>query len=263
MKVTGLSGKSGTGKSFIATDLSKKLGADAIIDDGLFIAEGNIAAGISAKKQKTKISAVKTAIFTDDDHAYSVRTAIDKINPEHILILGTSDNMVETIAERLGLPKPEQIIHIEDVTSEKDREKARDRRYNAGMHTIPAPTMQVKKQFSGFLIDPKRAFKAEKSKSKTVVRPTYSYMGSYEINDRIIVQIVEHIVSVTPGCGQLLFATSITSDEGMYIRAIILGERGHKLKSAAELLQKRISQSVEHMTSFNILGVEVEIRGYV
>ena len=262
MKVSGLTGKSGTGKSYVATELSSKLGIDAIIDDGLLIAGGRILAGESAKKQKTKIGAVKTAVFQNEENAREVMIAIERLKPSHVLILGTSEEMIRLIAERLSLPVPGEIIHIEDVTTEKERELASKRRHQAGMHTIPAPTLQVKKQFSGYLIDPKRAFSKKENKTKTVIRPTYSYLGNYEISDKIIGQIVEHEVSVTPGCGELLFATSINGADGMYIRAIIRAERGTKMIQAAEALQKRVSGAVAHMTSFNVLGVEVEIRGY-
>ena len=263
MNVIGLSGKSGTGKSYVATELCKKLGIDAIIDDGLLIAEGKILAGESAKKQSTRIGAVRTAVFQKEENAREVMLAIERLKPAQILILGTSDEMIGLIAERLSLPEPSEIIHIEDVTTEKEREIASKRRHQSGMHTIPAPTLQVKKQFSGYLIDPKRAFAKKENQTKTVIRPTYSYLGAYEISDKIIGQIVEHEVSITPGCGQLLFATSINGNDGMYIRAIINAERGTKMRKAAEALQKRISGAVEHMTSFNVLGVEVEIRGYV
>ena len=263
MKVTGLSGKSGTGKSYAATKLSADLGVDVIIDDGLYIYNGNIVAGKSAKRQKTKIGAVKTAVFVDEEQLEDVKTAIKISCPEHVLILGTSDEMVGLIAERLNLPTPENIIHIEDITSEKDREIAKKRRETDGMHTIPAPTLEVKKQFSGYFIDPKRSFKSGSDpKQKTVIRPTYSYLGSYKISDRVIEQIVDHVVSITAGCSQLLFATFDNSDEGLYIRAIINVERGCKIMEAAALLQKRVTLAVAHMTSFNVLGVEVEIRGY-
>ncbi|MBO4818531.1 MAG: hypothetical protein J5528_00175 [Firmicutes bacterium] len=263
MNITGLSGKSGTGKSYVATELSKRLGVDAIIDDGLLIAGGRIVAGESAKKQSTRIGAVRTAVFQKEENAREVMLAIEKLKPSHILILGTSDEMINIIAERLSLPEPDEIIHIEDVTTEKERELASKRRHQSGMHTIPAPTLQVKKQFSGYLIDPKRSFRKKENQTKTVIRPTYSYLGSYEISDKIIGQIVEHEVSITPGCGELIFATSINGNDGMYIRAIINAERGTKMRKAAESLQKRISGAVAHMTAFNVLGVEVEIRGYV
>ena len=124
MKIYGLSGKSGTGKSYNAGELCGRMHIPAIIDDGLFICGSTIVAGTSAKKQETRIGAVKTALFMDNSHCAEVRAAIRRTKPDSILILGTSDDMVEKIAERLGLPKPSRIIHIEDITTPAQRNKA-------------------------------------------------------------------------------------------------------------------------------------------
>ena len=67
MKVYSLSGRSGTGKSFQAINLCKEKNIEAIIDDGLFIYRNKVISGISAKRQRTIITAVKAAIFSDDD----------------------------------------------------------------------------------------------------------------------------------------------------------------------------------------------------
>jgi adenylate kinase family enzyme len=50
MEIISFTGKSGTGKSYQATRLSREMGVDAIIDDGILIYHGRIAAGSSAKK---------------------------------------------------------------------------------------------------------------------------------------------------------------------------------------------------------------------
>ena len=50
MEIISFTGKSGTGKSYQAVGLSRRLRADAIIDDGLLIYKGQIVAGTSAKK---------------------------------------------------------------------------------------------------------------------------------------------------------------------------------------------------------------------
>ena len=104
MKVYTLVGKSGTGKSFHAMELCKKLGVEAIIDDGLFIYKNSVIAGNSAKRQETKIGAVKIALFLNDRLRNQVVSAIKKENPESILVLGTSEDMVDKIIERLNLP---------------------------------------------------------------------------------------------------------------------------------------------------------------
>ena len=81
MKIYGLSGKSGTGKSYNAGELCYRMNIPAIIDDGLFIYGTSIAAGVSAKKQETRIGAVKTALFMDNDHCAQVRAAIRRAKP--------------------------------------------------------------------------------------------------------------------------------------------------------------------------------------
>ena len=73
MKVYSLTGKSGTGKSYRAISLSQELNIEAIIDDGLFIYRNVIAAGISAKRQDTKMGAIKTALFLDEEEQNAIK----------------------------------------------------------------------------------------------------------------------------------------------------------------------------------------------
>jgi hypothetical protein len=95
MKVYALVGKSGTGKSYQAMNICKEKNMDAIVDDGLLIHGNAVAAGTSAKRQSTKIGAIKTALFTDEDHRKEVRDKIRELDIQSILLLGTSRGMVE------------------------------------------------------------------------------------------------------------------------------------------------------------------------
>ena len=173
MKIYGLSGKSGTGKSYHASQLCGRMGIDGIIDDGLFVYNNSIVAGVSAKKQSSQIRAIKTAIFTDEEHRAQVSSAIRSKDPNSILVLGTSDEMIELIIKRLGLPEAEEIIRIEDITSPQERETALKRRSEEGMHVIPAPTFAVKKQFSGYFVDPMKSFR----KAEEEAEAEAAYMG--------------------------------------------------------------------------------------
>lgn len=149
MKVYCLVGKSGTGKSFQAINLCRQMNIESIIDDGLFICHNKVIAGISAKRQPTQFAAVKTALFDKDWHAQEVIDAIAEEDPESILVLGTSDRMVEKIRVRLQLDPPEKTIYIEDITTEEEREVAYKQRHDMGKHVIPAPTFQLKKTVFG------------------------------------------------------------------------------------------------------------------
>ena len=265
MIVYGLSGKSGTGKSYHAGELCGKLEIESLVDDGLFMCGGSIIEGQSAKKQATKLGAVKTALFTDPEHCEKVKFAIRRMHPESILVLGTSDEMVERIANRLDLPKPEKIIHIEDVTTEEERQIARDSRDNTGTHIIPAPTFQLKKQFSGYFLDPKKSFKSDGQEKnfneKTIVRPTYSYLGEFTISNKVISDIVNHQAVSNPGVSSILFVATKIEDNGIYVRIIANMNYGFKLKDCAQKLQLDSMEAITEMTAFNVLGIGVEIRG--
>ncbi|HHX14479.1 MAG TPA: Asp23/Gls24 family envelope stress response protein, partial [Clostridiales bacterium] len=144
MKIYGLYGKSGTGKSYQALHLAYRLRAEGIIDDGLFIYGNQVVAGISAKREKTKIGAIRTALFVKDELCREVKEKIEEMQPARLLVLGTSENMVKKIVQRLELPEPVIWIPIEQITTEKERERAHSQRKEKGKHVIPAPTFQIK-----------------------------------------------------------------------------------------------------------------------
>ena len=112
MRVVALVGKSGTGKSYKALALAHEKEIDYIIDDGLFIKGNKIIAGKSAKREKTKISAVKRALFMEKRHKEAVIEKLHKSNPRSVLILGTSEKMVNQISENLRISPINEFLNI-------------------------------------------------------------------------------------------------------------------------------------------------------
>ena len=98
MTIYALVGKSGTGKSFRAKLIAEQYALTAIIDDGLLIQDEKIVAGKSAKHEKTYMGAVRVALFDDKEHRDAVAKAIQKQNVKKILIIGTSEKMVQKIS---------------------------------------------------------------------------------------------------------------------------------------------------------------------
>lgn len=147
IKVYAFVGPSGTGKSYRAQMVSGAYGINFIIDDGLLVKENGIVAGTSAKKAPTKVETVRRALFSEEEQKKEMQEAIKKIKPKAILILGTSDKMVKTIAENLGLPEIQKTIYITDVATEEEIENAKRIRTTEGKHVIPVPTFELKKIF--------------------------------------------------------------------------------------------------------------------
>ena len=259
MKVYALVGKSGTGKSYQAVNLCKELNIEAIIDDGLFIEGNDVVAGISAKRQATMIGAIKTALFTTDEHKEAVAAKIKEINPRSILILGTSDEMVNRIAARLELPEIQKRIRIEQITTEKEREEARHQRQDFGKHVIP--------DFAGYFVDPLKIFRTwGKNKGsifseKSVVRPTYSYLGDYMISDKVIEDIIFNVVQRSGCVRSVVRADILQHEENLEIKILVFMRKGCNIINEAKQLQKSINEKIDYMTAFNVERVDVEIRG--
>ncbi|MHB1955105.1 MAG: hypothetical protein ACYCOU_15315, partial [Sulfobacillus sp.] len=197
MNVHALVGPSGTGKSHRASMVAEQINADSIIDDGLLIVDGRIVAGISAKREATRVAAVKRAIMADEEHALAVREALRRLAPHDLLILGTSKEMIRHILLALELvDQTVDWIRIEQVTSPQERELAQLVRRQQGKHVIPAPTMEVKKSFAGYWVDPLRFMFRGRHRQmvveKSIVRPTYSSLGKFFIADTVVAAIASH-----------------------------------------------------------------------
>ena len=271
MDVIALVGPSGTGKSHRALRVAKEHDADAIIDDGILIKDGHIIAGESAKTEKSKIMAVRRAIFVLPGHAEEVREAIQKIQPHRILIIGTSENMVHKIAKTLKLPSIQLIIRIEDIASRADMEKAQFHRLKEGKHIIPVPTIELKPHFSGYLIDPlqslfkKSRVRRRKLGEKSIVRPVFIYYGKLIIDDRVIRSIVEKVVrarefvkNVKRINVQHLFQGD--DDMGLKISCEVVLNYGNHIPTLVSQTQAKVREAVEYTTGMIVHSININVR---
>lgn len=262
MRTVGLIGKSGTGKSHKAQLVARQNDIEYILDDGLLIYGYRVVAGISAKRESTKLGAVKRAIFQDDSHRNEVKNKITEMKVSSILILGTSTRMIEAICKALSLPFPEKMINIEDISTPSEINIARRIRSIDGKHVIPVPTLEIKKDFSGYLLDPLKIFykkdkQGEFVAEKSVVRPTYSYLGKYTISDTTVSQIALYVArrvkGIAPG-GRVIIQNY---SEGIVINLELIVEYGLSLRPLLEKVQEEVKNSVEYMTALNVLRVHV------
>ena len=271
MRVYAFVGPSGTGKSYRAQMVAGENNIKYIIDDGLLIDENEVVAGESAKKAPTKIETVKHAIFIDEDERKEMKKALKRVKPESILILGTSDGMVEKIAENLGLPKIEKTIYIDEVATKDEMETARNIRVTQGKHVIPVPTFEIKKEFSGYILDPLQIFKSKGNgkkpyiSEKSIIRPTFSYLGNFTIADTVFRQIVEYQAEKYDGIVRIIRTRvenygegpSIYMEVSMYYGHNIIGELNTFKKKCIKEIEKLTTMSVQKMT---VVAKSVELR---
>lgn len=266
MEVYSLVGSSGTGKSHRAMVVAYENGIDTVIDDGLLIRDGLKIAGKSAKREATALRAVKRAIFLDPEHVKEVQTAIARENPERILILGTSERMTKKIAAALSLPEPSKVIKIEDVATEREIQLAHELRETHGMHVIPLPSVEVKRDFPGYLVDPLKYFFSKKNENrrkigeKSIIRPKFSQIGKLIITEHAVSQLTSYITVQIPGvtnCNKVLVEMK---DEGATIRLELTVRFGYYLPEIAVNVQKSVSENLENLTGLVIYNVHVIIK---
>ncbi len=262
-------GPSGTGKSYRAQMVASERNISYIIDDGLLIKENEVIAGVSAKKAATKIETVKKALFNNPQEADEIKKAFRKYKPESILILGTSDNMIKKIRENLGLPELTETIYITDVATEEEMQEARRIRQTQGKHVIPVPTFEIKKDFSGFILDPLQIFKSKGKDNKpyisekSIIRPTFSYLGKFVISDTVFRQIIEYLVIKTEG---LYKATRVRIDkigenEGVSVYIEVVVEYGFNIVETLKDFKKKCKREIENLTAMNVENVDITAKG--
>jgi uncharacterized alkaline shock family protein YloU/adenylate kinase family enzyme len=268
MQVFALVGSSGTGKSHRATYLAFKYGINLIIDDGLLINDTSVLAGKSAKREATKIGAVKRAIFHDETHANEVKATIAKTGASKILILGTSEKMINRIAKRLDLPAPEEVIKIEDIASSRAIKKALDERKNFNSHVIPIPTFAIKKDFPGYLIDPLRSFwgKSHRDDNKkvvlerSIVRPIFNSLGGFYISEHALIQMTSHLTSQVTGVSRVCKVEVTSQPDGVYLTIDVNIFYGNNIPLVLQDVQRFTKRGLEFLCGLNLLAIKVTAR---
>ena len=263
MKVFAFVGPSGTGKSYRAQMVASEKGINFIIDDGLLIKDNQVVAGVSAKKAPTKIETVKHALFYKEEEKVVIQKALKKYNPSKILILGTSDGMVQKIAANLGLPEVSEIIYISDVATEEEMKTARHIRVTEGKHVIPVPTFELKKDFSGYLLDPLQIFKSKGAgqkpyiSEKTIIRPTFSYLGNFTISDAVFRQIMEYLADKMPAIHKVIRTRATSTQAGPSIYMEVVVTYGYNMQESLKEFKEKARREIENLTAMNVVSLDV------
>lgn len=267
IKVYAFIGPSGTGKSYRAQMVASEKNVNYIIDDGLLIKDNEVIAGTSAKKAPTKIETVKKALFMRVEEQSEIKKALKKYKAESILILGTSDGMVDKIAKNLDLPEISERIYINEVATEEEMKEAKRIRQTEGKHVIPVPTFEIKKDFSGYLLDPLQIFKSKGKgakpyiSEKSIIRPTFSYLGNFTISDTVFRQIIECVAERLPGVYRIykVRTDNVDGNTNIYIEVII--EYGQNIFEVLKEFKEKCKKEIENLTAMNVGIIDIVAKG--
>jgi hypothetical protein len=266
MQVYAFVGKTGTGKSYNAQSVAKENDIHYIIDDAILIKNTKVIAGKSAKTEANFIASVKAAIFLEKSRQDEMKKVLNVEKPDKILILGTSDDMVKKIATNLDLGEIYKTIYIEDVASEEQINKARKSRVEDGKHVVPVPTFEIKKQFSGYFLDSLKIFNIfnkdenEQETEKTIIRPTYSYLGKYYISDNVINSIVSYAVSKVDGVTKVFRVNTQKYNDGMKLDIDIEIKFGKNIPKLSSEIRNVAIYAIDFATGINLFGININVK---
>lgn len=194
-----------------------------------------------------------------------------KINPERILILGTSDRMVQKIAATLKLPAPSRYIHIEDVAKPEEIAQANYARHKEGKHVIPVPTMELRPYFKGYLVDPLQFFRNRRSvrgkmkgnEERSVVRPVFSYYGKLSFSNHVIEALVHYAVRDLRKIhiSHISSVKSTSQMNGIILSLDVTVRQGtpQEIKKLIHLMRDKIQREIEHTTGMALDTIKVNI----
>lgn len=266
MEVIAFVGPSGSGKSHRAIGVAHQYNCQGIIDDGLLIEGAKILAGTSAKSEQNRVQAVKRAIFYDDAHASEVRQAMARSGIRRLLILATSDKMIDKITKRLSLPKPLKTVYITEIATKQEIKKAHEARLRYGKHIVPVPTVELKQHFGGFFANlPYNLFSKNRKireDSRSIVRPAFSYYGLILISDYVIEDIINLIVERMVGVARInyIHVRRRSDSRGLSVHVELIFYYGVKVFEVSRILQQKIKKKIEHMTGMQVQKVNISVR---
>lgn len=264
MEVYALIGPSGTGKSHHAMEIAGDYNIEYIIDDGLLIHNGKKIAGVSAKSEPSMVAAVKCAIFFDQERAEVMRQTLAREKPRRLLLLGTSEHMMDRIVQSLNLPPIKERIFIYDRVSAEDIDIAKKMRSD-GKHVIPLPAIEVQKDFPNVWIDPLVGLFKRKSKKdvgeKSIIRPVFSQLGRVVISEQVVIQLVNHIAQQSDRIEGHCKTSVRMSDLGANIMCEVKVKYGTPIQKEMVAFQKRIEEEMATLTGLTVQSIDVRIVG--
>ncbi|WDC84550.1 hypothetical protein PL321_02090 [Caloramator sp. mosi_1] len=90
---------------------------------------------------------------------------------------------------------------------------------------------------------------------KTIVRPTFSYLGKFTVSEAVIKNIIEYIVERETKALKVDSIKLNNGDEGIEVAVFVTVKELCNLNQLAETLIKKIKEEFEHITGINIITI--------
>jgi hypothetical protein len=255
-------GAAGTGKSQRASQVARQYGVDFVIDDGLVVAKGQIMAGKSAKSEKNLVRAIRRALFQYAPHRAEVAAFLASRAPCKVMVIATSDSMMNKIVAALGLPYPHRVVDITEVASNEEIANALKERREKKQHVVPVSRTQIQRNFAGkFVSQLKDLFKSkDRQDVRTVVKPPFSFDGHVTIEEEAILEMIRRLIVIGDHIHQVKELNLVPEGDAITINMVVdVKLNGKSALYLARLLQKKLSLGLSFFTGMEVKKVNIRI----
>ena len=96
---------------------------------------------------------------------------------------------------------------------------------------------------------------------KSIIRPTFSYLGNFTISDSVFRQIAERVAANIPAIYEVMRTRVENYGDGIYIYMEAIINYGYNIIDVLEEFKNKLSKEIEKQTAMSALRVELLAKG--
>ena len=112
-------------------------------------------------------------------------------------------------------------------------------------------------------MDPLQIFKSKGKNAKpyisekSIIRPTFSYLGNYRISDSVFKEIIEYLANKTDSISKINRVRIQTTATGVRFYVEVTIVYGYNLFETLKDFQKKCKREIENLTAMNVEDMQV------
>ena len=112
-------------------------------------------------------------------------------------------------------------------------------------------------------MDPLQIFKSKGAgqkpyiSEKTIIRPTFSYLGKFTISDTVFRQIMEYLADRMPAIYKVLRTRASNTEAGPRIYMEVMVTYGYNIQDSLKEFKEKAIREIENLTSMNVVTMDV------
>ena len=96
---------------------------------------------------------------------------------------------------------------------------------------------------------------------KSIIRPTFSYLGNFTISDSVFRQIAERVADKMPAIYEVTRTRVENYGDGISIYMEAILNYGHNIIEVLQEFKNKVKKEIEKQTAMNVIKVDLVAKG--